>query len=341
MHITFRAGDTCQNSDRLLNELDPHIRPVTIAVVSWNTRSLLEQCLESARGASESGLAHVWVLDNASSDGSAELVRERFPWVELIASDRNLGFGAGVNAIAARTRSAWIAPANADIRLTDGALERLLAEGQRDPEAGVIAPRLILPDGSTQHSVYPFPTIPFTLAYVTGATRASGRLSRHWCIEEGFDPNRGREVAWAVGAFLLVRRRAWDQVGGFDAGQWMYAEDLDLGWRLARSGWKARYVPEARVHHEESAATSKAWGDERHQRWHASTYAWMARRRGLAVTRTVAAINVGGFALRSLVALPGALLGSGSARAARRNALGAARAHRVGLASRSALERVS
>ncbi len=314
---------------------------MTIAVVSWNTRPLLERCLESARDASDAGLADVWVLDNASSDGSPELVRERFPWVRLIASEQNLGFGAGVNEIAARTRSSWIAPANADIRLTPGALERLLVEGERHPEAAAVAPRLILPDGGTQHSVYPFPTIPFTLAYVVGATRASDRLARHWCIEQGFDPDRGREVAWAVGAFLLVRRRAWDQVGGFDSGQWMYAEDLDLGWRLARRGWKARYVPEARVHHEESAATTKAWGDDRHQRWHASTYAWMARRRGLAVARAVAAINVVGFALRSLVALPGALLGSGSARAARRNALNAARAHRVGLAPRSALERVS
>jgi GT2 family glycosyltransferase len=323
-----------------LNEPDTQPKPVTIAVVSWNTRPLLERCLESARDASDAGLADVWVLDNASSDGSPELVRERFPWVRLIASEENLGFGAGVNEIAAQTRSSWIAPANADIRLTPGALERLLAEGERHPEAGAIAPRLILPGGSTQHSVYPFPTIPFTLAYVVGATRASDRLARHWCIEQGFDPERGREVSWAVGAFLLVRRRAWNQVGGFDSGQWMYAEDLDLGWRLARHGWKARYVPEARVHHEESAATTQAWGDDRHQRWHASTYAWMARRRGLAVARAVAAINVVGFRMRSLAALPASLLGSGRARAARRNALGAARSHRVGLAPRSTLERV-
>jgi N-acetylglucosaminyl-diphospho-decaprenol L-rhamnosyltransferase len=305
--------------------------PVTVAVVSWNTRELLAACLQSLRADAENGLAEVWVHDNASADGSPELVAERFPWVKLIACDRNLGFGAGVNEIARRTSSAWVVPANADVRVQAGALPALVAEGERHSEAAVLAPRLILPDGSTQHSVYPFPTIPFTLAYVSGAVRASGRLARYWCIDRGFDPERGREVAWAVGAFLLVRRGAWDEVGGFDAGQWMYAEDLDLGWRLQRAGWKARYVPEARVFHEESAATTQAWGDERHARWHASTYEWMVRRRGLAITRAVAAINVLGFEAQALAAAPAARLGSGRARRARIRALAAARAHRVGL----------
>jgi N-acetylglucosaminyl-diphospho-decaprenol L-rhamnosyltransferase len=314
--------------------------PVTVAVVSWNTRELLAQCLDSLHADQEQGLAEVWVHDNASTDGSPELVAERFPWVRLIASSENLGFGAGVNEVAQRTSSRWIVPANADTRVQPGALRTLLAAGESHPEAAVLAPRLILPDGSTQHSAYPFPTIPFTLAYVTGATRASDRLARHWCIERGFDPERAREVAWAVGAFLLVSRAAWTAVGGFDSGQWMYAEDLDLGWRLQRAGWKARYVPEARVFHDESAATTQAWGDQRHDRWHASTYAWMMRRRGLAVTRTVATINVLGFTLRAVIATAPAALGSGRARSARAWALGAARAHRVGLRPRAELERV-
>lgn len=323
-----------------MSDLPSQTRAVTIAVVSWNTRSLLADCLESLRGEVTKGLAEVWVVDNASSDGSAELVQERFPWTNLIASSENLGFGAAVNAVASRTDSAWLVAANADVRLSPGALGGLLAEGERHPEAAVIAPRLILPDGTTQHSVYPFPTIPFTLAYVSGAIRLSDRLARRWCIDRGFDPDRGREVAWAVGAFLLVRRSAWEAVGGFDQAQWMYAEDLDLGWRLRRAGWRARYVPDARVFHAESAATTQAWGDQRHLRWHASTYAWMARRRGLAVARTVAAINVAGYMLQGAVSLPGALLGRAASKQTRRDAVNAARAHMVGLSRRSALERI-
>jgi GT2 family glycosyltransferase len=313
---------------------------VTLAVVSWNTQSLLAECLESLREDAFAGFVEAWVVDNASSDGSAELVRTRFPWAKLIASTENLGFGRAVNEVANRTSSDWIVPANADVRLSAGALRGLLAEGERHPEAAVLAPRLILPDGTTQHSVYPFPTISFTLAYAFGVIGLSKRLARHWCIDGGFDPERSQEVAWAVGAFLLVRRSAWETVGGFDDCQWMYAEDLDLGWRLRRAGWTARYVPEARVFHAESAATAQAWGGERHARWHASTYAWMVRRRGPLVARVVAGINVLGFLARGATWLPGALLGSAEARDRRRHALSAARSHAIGLRRRSVLERV-
>jgi N-acetylglucosaminyl-diphospho-decaprenol L-rhamnosyltransferase len=323
----------------VLDRADPE-PPVTIAVVSWNTRDLLAECLESLAVDAGAGLADVWVLDNASSDGSAEMVAERFPWVELIASADNLGFGAGVNAVAVRTSSAWIAPANADIWFEPGALRQLLSEGERHPEAGVIAPRLILQDGSTQHSVYPFPTIPFTLAYVSGAIRLSRRLARHWRFERGFDRDLRQDVPWAVAAFLLVRRSAWDAAGGFDEAQWMYAEDLDLGWRIRQAGFTARYEPDARIHHAESAATVQAWGDKRHTRWHASTYAWLLRRRGGANARTVALINIVGFGLRAALSPAAALLGADDWRAIRRDSSSAARAHMVGLRSRRYLQAI-
>jgi GT2 family glycosyltransferase len=314
--------------------------PLTIAIVSWNTRALLAACLESLAPDAQSGLADVWVVDNASSDGSAQLVAQEFPWVRLIASEENLGFGAAVNRVAQATDSEWIAPANADLRFAPDALRRLLEAAPRHPEAGAFAPRLMLPDGSTQHSVYPFPSVPFTLAYAVGAITLSRRLARHWCIDGGFDPDEGRDVGWAVGAFLLVRRAAWDQAGGFDPAQWMYAEDLDLGWRLRRAGWRTRYVPEARIVHVESAATTRAWGGERHARWHASTYAWQARRRGFAVARVIAAINVGSYLARAALAWPAAVMGSEAARRTHDGALRVARAHTVGLRSRAFLEQV-
>jgi GT2 family glycosyltransferase len=307
------------------------VAPITVAVVSWNTRELLARCLESLHEDAAAGLADVWVVDNASSDGSPELVRAQFPWAKLVASSENLGFGAAVNLVADRTSSPWLVPANADVRLYPGALERLLAAGDAHREAGALAPRLILPDGSTQHSVFPFPTLPFTVAYVLGLLSISRGLSRRWCLGSGFDPGLPREVPWAVGAFLLVRRTAWDAAGGFDERQWMYAEDLDLGWRLRRAGWAIRYEPNAHVAHAESAATGQAWGDQRHARWHASTYAWLERRRGPAIARLIAAVNVAGFSLRAAVQTPAAAAGSGRARRARRDSLNAARAHAIGL----------
>jgi GT2 family glycosyltransferase len=271
---------------------------VAVAVVSWNTRDLLEACLNSLRPDAEAGLTDVWVVDNASDDGSPDLVRDKFPWVELIASEENLGFGRAVNAVASRTDAPWLGVANADIRLHDGALRKLLDAGERDPEAGAFAPRLILPDGSTQHSVFPFPSPAVSLAVAFGLTK---RVGDRLLLPGAWDETRERRVPWAVAAFLLVRRGAWDAVGGFDEQHWMYAEDLDLGWRLARAGHPTRYVPGAEVEHEHGAATEKAWGDERALRWQRNSYAWMLRRRGWLLTRSIALIELCGAAVRYVV----------------------------------------
>jgi len=271
---------------------------VTVAVVSWNTRDLLMRCLESFSSDVEGGWVEVWVVDNASTDGSAELVRERFPWVHLIASDENLGFGRAVNLVAERTSSEWLATGNADIAIRPGALEALLAAGSRDSAAGAVAPRLVLPDGSTQHSVFGFPTILFSLVLATGAFRLNRTLGDRLAFPGQWDTERSRRVPWAVAAFLLVRRAAWNQVGGFDERQWMYAEDLDLGWRLRQAGWATRYEPRASVDHESAAATSQLFGPDLPPHWQRSTYGFLARRRGPAYTWVVALINFAGAVLR-------------------------------------------
>ena len=181
---------------------------VGVAVVSWNTRDLLRRCLQSLAPEVEADRAEVCVVDNASSDGSPQLVRDEFPWAQLVASEENLGFGRAVNVAAARSDAPWLGVANADVALRPGALEALLRAGAADPGAGAIAPRLVLPDGSTQHSVFAFPTIAFTLAVSTGLGRALHPLGEHDLLIDRFDPDRPRRVPWAVAAFLLVRREA-------------------------------------------------------------------------------------------------------------------------------------
>jgi GT2 family glycosyltransferase len=260
--------------------------PVAVAVVSWNTRDLLRECLRSLEA---EPLAEVWVVDNASQDGSADMVRSEFPSVRLEALTENVGFGPAVNLVAAKTSSPWLAPANADIELRPGALRALLDAAEQRPRTGIAAPRLELASGETQHSVYAFPTIPFTALFNLGFHR---RLGDRLCLEGFWDPSRERDVDWAIGAFLLVRREAWTAAGGFDDQQWMYAEDLDLGWRVAKAGYTTRYVPSARVLHRASAATTQAWGDERTLRWLRSTYSWLLRRRGIVRMRLTALVNV-------------------------------------------------
>src|ERR1043166_2916430 len=136
---------------------EPPSPEVTVAVVSWNTRELLARCLASLEPDHLAGRATVWVVDNASRDGSAEMVAQRFPWVRLVPCERNLGFGAAVNLVARSSpATAWIAPCNADIAVEPGALALLLAAGVQDPTAGAIAPMLVGEDGRPQHSLFPF-----------------------------------------------------------------------------------------------------------------------------------------------------------------------------------------
>ena len=265
---------------------------VTVAVVSFQTREHLRACLTAL---TKEEHADVHVVDNGSTDGSREMVREAFPAVTLHEPDANLGYGTAVNLVAKRTSTPWLVAANADVVPEPGALAALLRAGAIDTKAGALAPRLLRPDGTTEHSVHPFPGLRFTAAFALGLTKPYGdRL----CLEGAWDPERARRVPWAIGAFLLLRREAFDAAGGFDERQWLFAEDLDLGWRLRRAGWATRYEPAARVKHVGSAATG-AFGDERTERWQRATYAWILRRRGIAVTRLTALLNVIGALARA------------------------------------------
>jgi GT2 family glycosyltransferase len=287
---------------------------VTAAIVSFNTRQLLERCLRSLEPDVESGRLEAWVLDNGSRDGSARAARSLAPWAHVFETGSNLGFGPAINLVAVQTESEWVLVANADTALEPGALDALLAAGA-DPRIGCVAPRLVGPDGTPEHSVHPFPTLRFTTAFNLGLHRLSARTAERLCLEGRWDPRRPRAVPWAVGACLLLRRRALEEVGGFDERQWLFAEDLDLGWRLHDHGWVTWYEPAARVLHAAGAATGPAFGDRRRPRFMAATYTTLARRRGRARALATALLNVLGAAARVVWMAP---LVSGSARWAER-----------------------
>jgi GT2 family glycosyltransferase len=281
---------------------------VTVAVVSWNTRDLLVRCLRSLEAEAVSGRARVVVVDNGSSDGSADAARRAAPWAEILRAEGNLGFGPAVNLAARRSDTGWLAIANADVAPEPGALDALVRCGDRDRGIGAVAPRLILPDGRTQHSVGPLPTVPAAAAFALGLARLIPGLGDRLCLEGYWDPERGRDVPWAAGAFLLLRRDAFDAVGGFDERQWMYAEDVDVCWRLHDGGWTTRYEPAARVAHANGAATAGAFGPQRTARFMRATYVVIARRRGVAAAWATAAINVAGTAARLVALTPAALV---------------------------------
>lgn len=307
--------------------------------MSYNTRGLLDACLTSLQPVYDTGLAEVWVVDNGSADGSPEMVAERHPWVQLICPHGNLGFGPAVNLVAARTDTPWIAPANADIRVTEDALATLIATGEEHLAAGAVAPRLILPDGTTQPSIQIFPSLGATLVRLSRLSRFSPAVGRWLHLSTAWDPDRRAEGPWATGAFLLVRRAAFEQAGGFDEAVWMYGEDLELGWRLREHGWSTVYEPAAVVHHDHSVASTAAFGDQLLDRSVGATYDWLARRRGLRQTRAIAAVQLADARARVAIA---AVLGRRSEAWRRRGAEAELdlRKHRLGLRPAEELLRV-
>lgn len=278
---------------------------VAVAVISWNTREPLDRCLAALRPDAAAGLAEVWVVDNGSDDGSAAMVGERHAWARLIEPGENLGFGRAVNLVAERTGTPWLAAANADVEPRPGALGLLVEAGERRPRAGALAPRLIRPDGTLEHSVNHFWTVPLMALFNLGLYRLGGRrLAERLLLPGHLDPGRRRRVDWAVGAFLLCRRRAFDEAGGFDPAQWLYAEDVELGYRLREAGWQVWYEPAAEVVHVGEAAGSLAFGEGLTDRRLDATYALLRRRRGRPRTAAIYALNALGATARWLAWAP-------------------------------------
>lgn len=225
-----------------------------VVIVSYRCRELLRSCLRSLYEHRPARGARVFVVDNASGDGTVEMVREEFPGVELVVSERNLGFGAANNLVLRAGDAAYVLVLNPDTRVTAGALDRLLGLMDSRPEVGICGPRLELEDGSFDHAAKrSFPTPLGALAHFTRVgrgRRAPASLAQYRAPH--LDPAQAGPVDAVNGAFMLIHRAALDRVGLFDEGFWMYMEDLDLCYRFARAGWTTRYEPAATVVHMKS-----------------------------------------------------------------------------------------
>jgi GT2 family glycosyltransferase len=227
-----------------------------IVIVSYRCRGLLRDCLDSLRAFPPAGGARIWLVDNASRDGTVEMVKEEFPEVELIASDENLGFSKANNLAILRGRAPYVLALNPDTLMTEGALDHMLELMERRPEIGISGCRLELPDGTFDHAARrSFPTPLGALAHFTGVGRlrkAPARLTQYRApgVESG-------PVDSVNGAFMLMRRDALVKVGLFDEGYWMYMEDLDLCYRFAQAGWITWYEPAVKVIHVKAGTSGK------------------------------------------------------------------------------------
>jgi GT2 family glycosyltransferase len=227
-----------------------------VVIVSYRCEGLLRDCLASLRENPPGVPMRVIVVDNASGDGTPEMVRREFADVELICQPHNSGFSVANNVGIGRGEAPYVLVLNPDTRITSGSLDTVLGVLDAHPEVGMVGPRLELDDGSFDHaSRRSFPTPLSALGHFTGVGRregASGTLAAYRAPEVESGP-----VDAINGAFMLIRRTALDQVGGFDPRYWMYMEDLDLCYRFAEAGWTTWYEPSATVIHVKAGTSGK------------------------------------------------------------------------------------
>lgn len=236
--------------------------PVEISVVvpSWNTRDHLEACLAALRRARKPP-TEVIVVDNASTDGSAELVAEEFPEHTLIRNERNEGFARGSNQGIRAARGRYVLLLNSDAEVHEDALPALYGFLETHPEYAAAAPRLVHPDGRVQRAVQAFPNLWTPLFFATPFERwfPNSREMRRYFMRD-WDPERSCDVDQPPAACLLLRREVLEQVGLFDEELWLFFNDVDLSRRMAAAGWRTRYVAAATVVHHVGASTGK-FGD--------------------------------------------------------------------------------
>lgn len=215
-------------------------------VVNYNAREQLLECLESLKA---EGVAQLVVVDNGSSDGSAEAVSSVHPDVEFIQMRSNLGYGAAANRGVGAGSGDPVLVCNPDVVLHGGALVRMSDELTADPAVALVGPAVENEDGTLYPSARTFPSVLDAMGHAFLSFVAPGNaFSRRYKMLD-WDHLSARQVDWVSGACFLVRRDAFTSLGGFDESYFMYMEDVDLCWRAARVGWKVLYEPAARVTH--------------------------------------------------------------------------------------------
>jgi GT2 family glycosyltransferase len=260
---------------------------VDVVIVNWNTGDDVAACVASLRGATGGRVARVVVVDNASTDGSVELL-ERCADVHLVRATQNLGFASGANLGAQRARSRLVLFLNPDARVLPETIAVAADFLDAHPEFGIVGPLLVDGTGAWQPSAGRFNV----LSHLVLDTRVARR-----------PPRRSRPVDWIHGAFLLISRDLFRRLGGFDERFFMYGEDMDLCARARAAGYRTAIVPEARAVHYGNRSGDQRFGrgrDSEVVKGEMRFYAWSGKPGELAVFRAVAAAK---FATKGLLCL--------------------------------------
>jgi len=232
---------------------------VSITICSWNTIDDLRACLKSLEDVRDEARFEVIVVDNNSEDGSPDMVEREFSWVRLERMFENLGFTGGHNHAIPLRRAPHVLPLNSDTVVHPGAIRGLLDYLYEHPEAGIVAPKLLNPDGTLQYSCRRFPNPMAALFRNTplGKLFPNNRFTRDYLMKD-WAHDQPREVDWVSGAAFLVRDRVIQEVGAFDPEYFMFCEDVDWCFRVWKHGLKVVYLPIYEITHAIGRSTDKA-----------------------------------------------------------------------------------
>jgi N-acetylglucosaminyl-diphospho-decaprenol L-rhamnosyltransferase len=225
---------------------------VEAVVVNYNARDELVACVRSLRA---DGVADIIVVDNGSVDGSAAALAAADPEARFVETGANLGYGGGVNRGLAQGHRELVLVCNADVVVRPGTLAAMTAALDADPELALVGPRLVNPDETLYPSARTFPSLVDAMGHgFLGLVAPRNRFSRSYKMLD-WDHGGRRAVDWVSGSCFLARRRALEDLGGFDVSFFMYLEDVDLCWRLRRAGWGVAYEPSGCVLHVQGVST--------------------------------------------------------------------------------------
>ena len=231
---------------------------LSLVVLSWNTRQLLSECLESILAGSGNLECEIIVIDNASSDGSAEMVAKDFPEARLIRNRENLGYAAGVNVGLKASHGEKICLLGSDTRVFPDALPKLAAFLDDHPQAGAVAPRILNPDGSVQHGCMRFPSLSTVLWWDTPLQLwwPESRELRRYEMRD-WDHRGTRQIEQPPGTCLMIPRRTLDRVGLMDERLWLFFNDVDWALRIWKTKAPIWYLDDAQVYHHLGQSTAQ------------------------------------------------------------------------------------
>jgi asparagine synthase (glutamine-hydrolysing) len=275
-------------------------RELSVVIVNWNTREILRTCLSSVREHLADIDHEVIVVDNASADGSPEMVAADFPAVRLVRNADNAGFGVANNQAMRIAHGRWFLLLNSDTLLTDDSVGELLRRVTDEPSLGVAHCRVEFPDGRLQHTAYRFPSLRLSVLEDLGLYKLLGRRRAGETLLGGYwDYEQERDVDWVAGAFMLLPREVFEQTGGFDERLFMYGEDLEWCQRIREHGWRIRFFPQASIVHLNHTSSELRWGDERVALCLERQHVLYVERRGRGFGAAFMAVKIVGAALRS------------------------------------------